>query len=101
MDGQRKGQMDTEVVVVVWLGGQNRVWMDQCMRRCLNDELGHPTGLSSVESNPDTARTSSHIQHFGELIPPPDPQGPQALLGLSPNRRAAWGGDEQETGHAG
>lgn len=83
MDGQRRGQMDTEVMVV-WLGGQNRVWMDRCMRRCLNGELGHSTGLRSVESSPDTARTSSHIQHFAELIPHPDPQGPQALLGLSP-----------------
>lgn len=27
MDGQRRGQMDPEVVVV-WLSGQNGVWMD-------------------------------------------------------------------------
>lgn len=69
--------------------------MDRCMRRCLDGELGPSTGLSSLESSPDTARTSSHVQPFGGLIPHPDPQRPQALLGLSPDRGAARGGDEQ------
>lgn len=71
------------------------------MRRCLNGELGHSTGLSSLESSPDKGRTSSHIQPFGEPIPHPNPQGPQALLGLSLDSRAVWGGDERETGHVG
>lgn len=93
------GQMDTEVVMV-WLGGQNGVWMDQGMRRCLDSELGCSMGLTSLESSPDTPRTSSHIQPFRELIPHPNPQGPQALLGLSPNTGAAWSGDEQESRRA-
>lgn len=73
-DDQRRGQMDNEVVMV-WLGGQNGVWMERCMRMCLDGELGHSTGLTSLESSPDTARTSSHIQPFRELTPTPGTAG--------------------------
>lgn len=37
-DDQRSGQMDTEVMMV-WLGGQNGVWMEQCLRMCLDGEF--------------------------------------------------------------